>query len=138
MVVTLSIVSGIDDHKLMVIMRPLQYRALRDTLYSYMELYDVKQNIKEYVRLFFNGIDKYSGLRNHIAHSVWITGERVDSIMPQSIKIQGGKGKLINDKDDPNRREFTSVELIDIQNKLSMMHNSYVSWLRSLGYPKDI
>ena len=47
MAVALSIVSGIEHHKLMVITRPLQYRALRDLLYSYMELYDVQIEIKE-------------------------------------------------------------------------------------------
>jgi hypothetical protein len=138
MIATLSIISGIDDHKLMVIMRGLQYTPKRDTLYSYMELYSVDPVIKEYSKLFFDEVNKYSGLRNHIAHSIWVPGERPDSVMPLSIKIQGGKGRLINDEQDQNRHHYTTQELIDIQNKLSFMHNSYVIWLRSLGFASDI
>jgi hypothetical protein len=138
MIVTLSIISEIDDHKLMVIMRGLQYSSKRDTVYSYMELYDVNATIKEYAIMFFNEVHKYYGLRNHIAHSIWIPGKRTDSITPQSINIRGGKGRLINDDEDKHYRDYTSVELIDIQNKLSMMHNSYVLWLRSLGFAKDM
>jgi len=138
MIATLSIISGIDDHKLMVIMRGLQYTSKRDTLYSYMELFDVNVTIKEHTTLFFDEVNKYSGLRNHIAHSIWIPGKRSDSITPQSINIRGGKGRLVNDDDDKNYRDYTSVELIDIQNKLSLMHNSYVIWLQSLGFASDI
>jgi hypothetical protein len=58
--------------------------------------------------------------------------------MPQSIKVQGGKGKLINDADDKNRRDYTQEELVDVQNKLSFIHNSYVIWLRSIGFTAEL
>ena len=57
MAIALSIVSGIEHHKLMVITRPLQYRALRDLLYSYMELHDVQIHTKETIRSFFDEVE---------------------------------------------------------------------------------
>jgi hypothetical protein len=128
---TIALISDIDLGKISVLTRGLSYTAKRDTLYSYMEIAEIADPIKSQIKSFFDAAHEYSGLRNHIAHSIWTEGTRPGSIKPRSIKIQGGKGKVIGS--DPAECDYTETELERICHKLGMMHNSYLTFLRTSG-----
>ncbi len=123
---TLAHVSKLPAHKLIIVTQGLMYSTKRDTLYAYMELWGTDSDLKSQIKGFLDEVDKYNGLRNSIAHSIWTEGVRPGTVRPMSIKIRGGKGKLCGISDDGTEVDYTSGDLIDISNKLSLIHNSFV------------
>lgn len=128
---TMAAISGLDIGKITVLTRELGYSAKREALYSYMELYETPENLKSGIKGFLDALHGYSGLRNHIAHSLWKPGSRPNSIRPLAIKVRGGKGKLIGEDTDA---DYTDVDLAHIADKLRRLHNSYIQFLRSQGF----
>lgn len=129
----LAHVSGLPIVKLLVITQELQYAARLNTLYSFMELYNTDASLKSELKGFFDEVHKYNGLRNFIAHSIWTTGVREHSVKPMTIRIRGRQGKLIGVTDDGTEKDYTSGELIDISNRLALLHNSYVRFAVERG-----
>jgi hypothetical protein len=125
----LSAVSGVGLDKIAVFMRELGYGARRDTLYSYMVLFETKAEIQKAIRDFVREADDYSGLRNHIAHSYWAKGVRPNSIRPASLKVRGGKGQLQGY--DDSDKDYLPEELAMIADKLRIIHNSLIQFLKS-------
>jgi hypothetical protein len=130
---TLAAITGIDAGKLAIITRGLSYAARRDTLYSYMEIVEIDEDFKARVKGFFDAVHEYSGLRNHIAHSLWTKGIRPNTIRPLSVRVQGGKGRFYGLPDSNDVRDYTLEELGNIALKLAIIHNSHVTFLRTSG-----
>jgi hypothetical protein len=131
LVLALAHVSGLPPHKLILISQGLSYRAKLDTLYSYMEVSDQNPTLKGSIKGFFDEADKYSGLRNSIAHSIWKAGTRPGSIKPMSIKVRWGKGKIYGI--DDSELDYTATDLAEIWDKLGVLYNSYVSFALDHG-----
>jgi hypothetical protein len=128
---TMAALTGTESSVVAVLTGGLGYRAKRDTLYSWMEV--TKMSGASEIKSFFDAIDRYSYLRNHIAHSIWMAGTHPNSIKPISIRVYGGKGKLQGFPDDDQERDFTEQELTDEAIKLAYITNSYIQFLRDSG-----
>src|ERR1700733_11208984 len=108
---SLAALTNTESYIVAVLTRELSYRAKRDTLYSWMEVTNFRDEDKTEIKGFLDAIDRYSYLRNHIAHSIWMPENRAGSIKPISIKVQGGKGKLFGLPDNPDERDYKEEEL---------------------------
>jgi hypothetical protein len=106
-------------------------RPKRDALYSYMELYETPDDLKLQIKRFLDAANEYNALRNHIAHSLWRRGSRPNSVRPLTIKVRGGKCKLIGADDEP---DYTETEFALIADKLRQIHNSYMEFMKARGF----
>jgi hypothetical protein len=131
--VTLAHVSEIQLDKLLVITQPMSYSAKRDILYSYIEFYKIEAGIKQEIKGYLDALDKYVTLRNHIAHSLWAPGVRTNSYRPMTIRTRGGKALVKGMIDDGSEIDYTDSDIIDIANKLNMLHNSYITYADAKG-----
>jgi hypothetical protein len=130
---SLAALTNTESHIVAILTRELGYRAKRDTLYSWMEVTNVRDKDKAEIKGFLDAIDHYSYLRNHISHSIWMSGVRPGSIKPISIKVQGGKGKLYGLPNDQDERDYIEEELTEIAVRLVFIVNSYIQFLRDTG-----
>src|SRR5271155_4307580 len=130
---TLAHIAQLDRAKLLIIMQGLSYGARRDTLYSYMELYSTDPRLKSDLKGYFDAVNEYNGLRNHIAHSIWAPGIQPNSYRPMTVRIRGGKGTMLGVIDDGSENDYTDQELLDIGDKLTLLHNSFVHFALRLG-----
>lgn len=129
-------VSETDLSTIVVLMRELGYSAKRDTLYSYMALAGTKAEYQQPIKDLLGEAHKYNGLRNNIAHSYWVAGKRPGSIKPASIKIRGGKGEVIGQ--DDSEKDYLPRELGAIADKLRVIHNSLLRFLRAENLIVDL
>ncbi len=136
MIATMAALSKTDVRVMAIVMRPLGYEQKRDVLYSYFVLFETKSEFQTPIRNFLDEIHQYAAIRNHIAHSYWVPGKRPSSIKPASLKVRGGKGKITGiDKDEP---DYLALEFARIGDKIRMIHNSLLVFLRSQNFLSDI
>ena len=128
---TMAAVAGVDVGKITLLTRDLGYTAKRDALYSYMELYETSDELKAPIKGFLDAAHEYNALRNHIAHSLWRRGSRPNSVRPLTIRVRGGKCKLVGGDDEP---DYTEAELGLIADKLRQIHNSYMQFMKVRGF----
>ena len=127
----MAAVAGLDIGKITLLTRDLGYAAKLDSLYSYMELYETPDELKAQIKGFLDAAHEYNALRNHIAHSLWRRGSRPKSVRPLTIRVRGGKCKLVGSDDEP---DYTQTDLGLIADKLRQMHNSYMQFMKSSGF----
>jgi hypothetical protein len=124
---TMAAVSDLDFGKVLLLTRELPYAGKRDTLYSYMEYKQTpEERIRREIRSILEAANEHNPLRNHIAHSIWRGGSRPNSIRPVTIRVRGGKGKIIGSDTDP---DDTDAELSNVADKLHRLHNDYMALL---------
>jgi hypothetical protein len=131
MIATTSVVADVDSAFVNVLMGGLGYGQKRDALYSYFELYETADGIQRPIRDFLDAIHEHQGLRNHIAHSYWVPGTRERSIKPASLRVRGGKGRVLGL--DTAEKDFTLEELAAVGDKLRLVHNSLLVFLTDKG-----
>ena len=134
--ITIAGVGNLDFGKPIIVTRGLSYKMKRDTLYSLMNSIPMPSDHKTQIEGFLDEVNKFSVVRNNIAHAMWCDGARQDLIKPMTIIVQGGRGKHIGIEDD--ERDYTIPELIKIADKIAIINNSYLSFLRSAGYTASI
>jgi hypothetical protein len=128
---TIAAVSGIDDGKLVVVTKSMNYSQKRDTLYSYLVIDNYAADKATKIRELFDEAHKFNSLRNCIAHALWVKGARPRSIRPQYVDVRYGKGRLIGFEDDD--RDYTMDELGDAANSLRRITNKIIRYLRDSG-----
>jgi hypothetical protein len=122
---TMAAVSDLDFGKVILLTRELTYAGKRDTLFSYMEYKQTpEEQIRKDIKELLNNADKHNPLRNHIAHSIWRQGSRPNSIRPVTIRVRGGRGKIVGSDDEP---DYTDAELFAVADTLHQLHNHYVA-----------
>ena len=136
--IQISIAGGqLDFSKTLIVTRSLPYSAKRDTLYALMNnLKKMPEDHKIQIKGFLDAADKFSVLRNNIAHAMWNEGTRPNSVKPMLILIKGGSGRQMGIEDD--ERYYTIQELAQAADKLSWISNSYLNFLRAAGYTSSI
>jgi hypothetical protein len=136
MIATTATVADVDAAFVNVLMRGLGYEQKRDALYSYFELYETPDDIQQPIRDFLDAIHEHQPLRNHIAHSYWVRGTRANSIKPATLRVRGGKGKVLGL--DTTEKDYTLEELAAIGDKLRLVHNSLLVFLTDKGLLSNI
>jgi hypothetical protein len=134
--ISIAGVGQLDFSKTIVVTRSLSYSAKRDTLYALMNNLRMSSDDRAQIKKFLDEADKFSLLRNNIAHAIWCQGSRPDSIKPMQIIIKGGSGRHIGIED--SERDWTIGELINATDKLAIISNSYLHFLRAAGYTSSI
>jgi hypothetical protein len=136
MIATMAAISGVDAALLAILMRALGYEQKRDALYSYFELFETKQEHQGPIRAFLDEVHQYAPIRNHIAHSYWVPGQRPNSFKPASMKVRGGKGKVYGLNE--TETDYTTLELAAACDKLRVIHNSLLAFLAGQGLLSDM
>jgi len=98
-----------------------------------MEIAKIDDSLRIPIKTFFDEVNGYNYLRNFIAHSIWTYGTRPGSIKPVAVKVRGGKGKFFGNPKDHTEQDWSEEEMTNIAAKLGIIHNSYVSFLRTSG-----
>ncbi len=89
----------------------------------------------EKIKNFIDEFNKFSPLRNHVAHRVWKHGTKHNTIKPIGLSVRGKlKGYGLRDDD----REYTAQELIDIANLLIRQLSTFTEFLVSNGITPNI
>jgi len=108
----------------------LGYAGKRNAILSLLKVIDIKDKTRERIAWHLGELHKQNQLRNHIAHSLWTTGTRLNSIKPLGADARGGQAKFNGlDEDD---RDYTIDEFIDIADELSENYDRFVSFLNSV------
>jgi hypothetical protein len=134
--ITIAGVGNLDFGKILIVTRSMPYSAKRDTLYALMNNLNMPVDHKKHIEDFLDEANKINPLRNNIAHAIWCDGSRPGSIKPMTIIVRGGKGKHLGINDDET--DYTVPDLIQITDKLAIINNSYLNFLRAAGYTSSI
>ncbi len=129
--ITIAAVGEIDLNKTLILTRGVSYQGKRDVLFSLMEDVALNSDYRTQIRGFLDAADKYTGIRNDIAHSNWGAGTRPDSIKPLQVAIRWGKLKYCGVLDD--EKDYIEADLVQIADKLALINNSYMDFLRRSG-----
>jgi hypothetical protein len=107
-----------------LIISGLGYRAKVDTLNSLFDMVRIGDDVKHNTAMknIIADFDKYSSIRNAIAHNTWVNGRRKNSVKPLNISIRGGKAKIKGVR--TNEKEYTIKELIVIEKALKDRHDA--------------
>lgn len=127
---------GMNTAETMMLTATMGYSAKKDTLQSLLKLPHPFKAHVERINWFLGEVHKYNGLRNYIAHSMWIEGKRPDSIKPMSVIVRGGSGKYLGI--DEEERDYLFEELIVIADELSARHDEFQKFLRANGILRNI
>jgi len=133
---TMAAVAGVEDMKIVFLTKALTYSQKRDTLYSYMTQYVIKQAVSNRIIEIVDEAHGYSGLRNNIAHAIWVKGTREGSIRPGYVDVRYGKGRILGYGD--GERDYTVDELGDAANAMLRLSNELIRYLRDSGIAPDI
>jgi hypothetical protein len=128
---TIAGIAKIDIGNVIILTAPLGYAQKRDCLYSLMEHQIGNENLKKQIKDYLDEIDKLNYLRNAIAHNMWVSGTRPNSIKPMGISVRGGKGKLKGVLE--SEQDYLLEELISLADKLALINNSYLEFVSTLG-----
>jgi hypothetical protein len=134
--ITIAAVGRLDFATTLIVTRSLPYKAKRDTLYALLNKLNMPENHKTEIKDFLDAADKLNTLRNNIAHAMWTAGKRPGSIKPMTILVQGGSGRYIGI--DDSDKDYTIDELVHSTDKLAIINNSYLNFLRAAGYTASI
>lgn len=127
---TMAAVGRIGLDAAMPLTAGLGYQGKRDALFAISEGANVPQHQLDEIRSFLDEADRFNALRNAIAHSVWVPGTRPNSIKPMGIKVRG-KLKYVGVLD--SERDYTQADLLGAADKLVIINNSYMDFLRQSG-----
>ena len=109
----------------------LGYSGKRDAILSLLRDVDIETDRVERIRWFLGELHKHNQLRNHIAHSLWKTGTRPDSIKPLGASARGGNARFLGQGD--GEKDWLLHELIDVADELGANYDRFVDYLYAAG-----
>ncbi len=114
-----------------VVMAGLGYAGKRDAIVSIIKHVEPADERTDAISGFLNKLDKFSKLRNNIAHSTWTEGKRPDSIKPMTVIVRHGSGRFIGA--NQNEPDYTVKELFEAANQLNILYNSFAQFVQQSG-----
>ena len=114
-----------------LLMTGLGYSGKRDAVLSLLRDVPLPEEHIERIRWFLGELHKHNQLRNHIAHSIWRTGSRPDSIKPVGANARGGLARFLGESAD--EKDWLSDELVVIADELGDNYDHFVEFLHSVG-----
>lgn len=131
MIAIMNKITGADIPYLFMMMAELPYHRKRDTLLALIKSGTIPSEQIERVTWFLGELHKWNKLRNFIAHLAWKEGKRPHSIKPFGLSGRGGKVTAIGY--DPDDRDYTDEELVDIANELESLYSRFQEYLFSVN-----
>jgi hypothetical protein len=131
----LIMVTLVEGNSLVMVMTSgLSYRAKHDAVKAVLKAARSARQHVERINGFIGEIDQYSGLRNHMAHSIWTLGSRPGSVKPVSV-TRGGKTKWLGF--GPDERDYTLEQLNQIVDTLNERVGEFQRFLLEVGIILD-
>jgi hypothetical protein len=114
-----------------ILMADTHYRQKRQTLTHLNATLGVNGRISEELTAILDDVHKYSRLRNWIAHSPWVKGNRPGSIKPMQLILRGETLKPLGHWH--NEQSYTADDLKDELYALEDVSNRFAAFLDSSG-----
>lgn len=120
-------ITGMDLGPVAVLTAGLNYTAKRDALLSLIQATTVSEDKTQQIREYLDELHKYNALRNSIAHSLWVQGERANAIKPMRLVVRGGVVKLLGHAE--GEQDFTAEELLQSASEIAGIYNRFLEFL---------
>lgn len=115
----------------LIVTDPYTATKLRDVVLALSQNSKRSADEKSKLKKLVKRLEKFSQLRNAIAHHQWGPGMRTDSIRPRKLKINGGKTNPVGfRKNDP---EYTIEELGKHSLALASLKNDIYEFMEQTG-----
>lgn len=121
----------IDFGSAMLLMGDTTYRQKRQTTRHIHTTRGIDGRIHAKFNDLLDEFHSFSSLRNHIAHSIWTTGQRKNSIKPMYVKLRGDFPKPIGHWH--NEKDYTLTELQEAANTLNDILRRFDAFLVETG-----
>ncbi|MTJ82175.1 MAG: hypothetical protein F8N37_14370 [Telmatospirillum sp.] len=129
-------ITGTDLSTILVLTAGLSYTAKRDALASLTHTTGLPEPVGEAVRTYLDDLNRHNGLRNAVAHSMWVPGSRPDSIKPMRLIVRGGIGKPVGHIED--ERDYLAEELLQVATDVAGIYQRFVEFLLSSGLVREV
>ena len=114
-----------------LLMGDTSYRQKRQTVTNIHQTRGIDGYVHPDLTNLLDEIQGYSGLRNHIAHSIWTSGQRPGSIKPMYLKLRSEFPAPVGDWH--NEKDYTLEELRTAANSLNDISRRFVRFLEDTG-----
>jgi hypothetical protein len=131
MVGTLRALTKIDVFDALMLAAELPYRGKRDTLLAMIKDKGLPHDQTEKISGYLANFHQHNFLRNCIAHSDWVAGDRPGAIRPIYVSVRDQELTIMGL--DPGDRDYTAKELLSIAKQLATIQQSFQKYLRSVG-----
>ncbi len=133
---TMAGIAGIDLGTAVVLTAGLSYAAKRDALLSLVNTTDLPDEIADTIRRYLDDLHRHNGLRNAIAHSMWVQGSRPGAIKPMRLIVRRGVGRPMGlAEDEP---DHTVEDLLGRVADLAGLYHRFVEFLLARQLIKDV
>lgn len=112
----------------------LGYRAKHNCLSNLASI--ARPGIVEELDVLLERVQRYSALRNHVAHSLWKPGLRPTSIKPIGVNPRSGKARILGVMDD--EKEWTLEEIWNEGHQLEVLHKELFDFFERTGLKASI
>jgi len=129
-----TVVAGMLDTDLataILLMGDTNYRQKQQTVRNIHKTRGIDGHVYPELEALLDEINEYAGLRNHIAHSIWISGQRPETIKPMFIKLRGKFPTPVGHWH--NEKDYTLSELRAAANNLNDISRKFVKFLDDTG-----
>ena len=114
-----------------LLMGDTNYRQKRQTVKNIHQTRGIDGRVHLGLTDLLDEMHSYSGLRNHIAHSIWTSGQRRGSIKPMYLKLRGKFPTPVGGKH--HEKDYTLKELRAAANSLNDISRRFVQFLEDTG-----
>ena len=114
-----------------LLMGDTNYRQKRQTVRNIHQTRGIDGYVHPGLTNLLDEIHALSGLRNHIAHSIWTSGQQPGSIKPMYLKTRGKFPTPVGHWH--NEKDYTLEELRAAANSLNDMSRRFVQLLEDTG-----
>lgn len=130
--------AGVEQERFWVMASPYNANDLYNVSKSIVKLVLPDEKNSDRVRLInlIGEWKRHSTVRNHIAHAIWTTGTREDSIRPVYMNIR--EGRADGRGYGPEEKDYTLDELIDHATALEKNYRSIQSFIVEKGFAPDM
>lgn len=118
-------------YETMILMSEHGYAGKRNTTKSLVAASNLPDKTKEKLQWFLGEVHKHNGLRNHIAHSVWVVGKRPKSVKPFGLSARSGKPLITGMRDEDS--DYLIEELESQAQELNKTYNDFKDYLQAEG-----
>ena len=114
-----------------LLMGDTNYRQKRQVVRNIHQTRGIDGYVHPDLTNLLDEIHAHSGLRNHIAHSIWTSGQRPESIKPMYLKTRGKFPTPVGDWH--NEKDYTLEELRAAANILNDILRRFLQFLEDTG-----
>lgn len=126
-------IMGMSIPDIAILTAPYGSRDYRNVIKSLLNKPGSSQSDAEKSQMaqFFGEFQRLGRIRNHIAHSGWIAGEKLGTVKPIGIDIRDDKPKFVGA--DPNETEYSLEDIEQLAAASDNLHTDMTKYFIALG-----